>query len=107
MFTGGLTASSGGRYPIGLYPESTRRDLSLLVLATAAFFLGAMAFSDRLGFLIAGGYQRPRSRLEYVFGRIQKTKNTRRCCEKLFAHSFRCDGVHTRTFDSVPVTPWV
>ena len=54
LFTGGLTASSGDRYPISLYPTSTRRDLSLLILATAAFFLGAVAFSDRFGFLMAG-----------------------------------------------------
>ena len=54
LFTGGLAGSSGGRHPISLYPASTRRDLSLLILATAAFFLGAVAVSNRLGFLIAG-----------------------------------------------------
>ncbi len=60
-----------------LDPQAPRTEVE-----SAAFFLGAVPFSDRLGFLIAGDYQRPGSRPEYVSGRIQKTKNTRHCYEK-------------------------
>lgn len=54
LLTGGFDVPTGSRYPISLYPASTRRDLSLLILATSAFFLGAVVLSDRLGILMAG-----------------------------------------------------
>ena len=54
LLTGGVSAPAGSRYPMSLYPASTRRDLSLLILATSAFFLGAVVLSDRPGFLIVG-----------------------------------------------------
>ncbi|MBC8871769.1 MAG: O-antigen ligase family protein [Planctomycetes bacterium] len=54
LVAGTVGDTRGGGYPISLYPESTRRDLGLLILAGAAFFLGAVSLSGRLGFLIAG-----------------------------------------------------
>jgi len=37
-------AAHGDAYPVSLYPASTRHDLSLLVLATSVFVLGALLF---------------------------------------------------------------
>jgi Flp pilus assembly protein TadD len=51
--TGSESADSGGD-SVSLYPASTRRELSLLVLAVAAFVLGATVLAGRLAFSIAG-----------------------------------------------------
>ena len=47
-------SADNGSYPVSLYPASTRRELYLLVLAVAAFVLGAMVLAGRIAFSIAG-----------------------------------------------------
>jgi tetratricopeptide (TPR) repeat protein len=52
--TAASESADNGSHPVSLYPASTRRELSLLALAVAAFVLGATVLAGRIAFSIAG-----------------------------------------------------
>ncbi len=54
--TSHASAESWGtaRYPVSLYPSSTRHEVYMLSLAVATFLLGAIVLADRVAFAVVG-----------------------------------------------------